>query len=310
MEMVSETTGSNGSTKSESLFKDIDERTLSYTFRAPNGLLSATQFTQPALTLMEKARIEDLKSRALIPQDYIFSGHSLGEFAALAALADVMPIENMISVVFYRGLTMQVAVDRDSAGSSNYLMCAINPSRVSEAFDEEALRLVVNSIAEETGWLLEIVNYNITNMQYAAAGDLRALDTLTGVIDFIKKQARMEEAMQSLKDVIIRCREATLRKPKPLELQRGFATIPLPGIDVPFHSKFLRPGIKPFRSFLLKNIEKSAIEPSCLVGKYIPNVTAQPFVLTKEYFENVHKLTNSSKIAAVLDNWDDTVEAF
>lgn len=39
-------------------------------------------------------------------------------------------METLISVVFYRGLCMQVAVKRDDAGGSNYSMCAINPSRL------------------------------------------------------------------------------------------------------------------------------------------------------------------------------------
>lgn len=52
-----------------------------------------------------------------------------------------MPIESLVSVVFYRGLTMQVAVERDAAGRSNYSMCAVNPSRISKTFNEEALQL-------------------------------------------------------------------------------------------------------------------------------------------------------------------------
>ena len=33
-----------------------------------------------------------------------------------------------------------------------------------------------------------------------------------------------------------------------LTLERGFATIPLPGIDVPFHSRYLWAGVMPFRA--------------------------------------------------------------
>ncbi|OAQ86630.1 fatty acid synthase beta subunit dehydratase [Purpureocillium lilacinum] len=316
MAMTFETVAADGSIKSERIFKDISESTTSYTYRSPTGLLSATQFTQPALTLMEKASFEDMKAKGLVPRDSTFAGHSLGEYSALAALADVMPIESLVSVVFYRGLTMQVAVERDAAGRSNYSMCAVNPSRISKTFNEEALQFVVNSIAEETGWLLEIVNYNIANMQYVCAGDMRALDTLAGVTNFLKKQqidieemrSNIEEAKGALKEIIRGCAEATLKKPTPLELERGFATIPLRGIDVPFHSTFLRSGVKPFRSFLLKKINKTTIDPSKLVGKYIPNVTAKPFALTKEYFEDVYRLTNSPKIGAVLANWDKYVQ--
>ncbi|KAH7160243.1 acyl transferase domain-containing protein [Dactylonectria estremocensis] len=310
--MTFETVAADGSIKSEKIFKEIDETTTSYTYRSPTGLLSATQFTQPALTLMEKASFEDMKSKGLVPLHSTFAGHSLGEYSALAALAEVMPIESLVSVVFYRGLTMQVAVERDAAGRSNYSMCAVNPSRISKTFNEAALQFVVDNIAEETGWLLEIVNYNIANMQYVCAGDLRALDTLAGVTNFLKVQkidieemkANIEEAKGHLREIIRGCADKTLSKPVPIELERGFATIPLRGIDVPFHSTFLRSGVKPFRSFLLKKINKTSIDPSKLVGKYIPNVTAKPFALTKEYFEDVYKLTNSPKIGAVLANWE------
>ena len=312
MAMTFETVAADGSIKSERIFKEISESTTSYTYRSPTGLLSATQFTQPALTLMEKASFEDMKSKGLVPRDSTFAGHSLGEYSALAALADVMPIESLVSVVFYRGLTMQVAVERDEAGRSNYSMCAVNPSRISKTFNEVALEFVVSNIADETGWLLEIVNYNIANAQYVCAGDLRALDTLAGVTNFLKMQqidveemrSNIEEAKEALREIIRGCAEKTLKKPTPLDLERGFATIPLKGIDVPFHSTFLRSGVKPFRSFLMKKINKTTIDPSKLVGKYIPNVTAKPFALTKEYFEDVYKLTNSPKIGAVLANWD------
>ena len=40
------------------------------------------------------------------------------------------------------------------------------------------------------------------------------------------------------------------------------------------------------------------------MGKYIPNVTAKPFEISKEYFEEVYKLTNSPRVGSVLANWD------
>jgi len=172
MQMTFETINADGSIRSEKIFKEIGEHTSSYTYRSPTGLLSATQFTQPALTLMEKARFEDMRARGLVQLDSSFAGHSLGEYSALAALAEVMPIESLVSVVFYRGLTMQVAVERDAQGRSTYSMVAVNPSRISKDFNEQALQYVVENIAGETGWLLEIVNYNVVNTQYVCAGDV------------------------------------------------------------------------------------------------------------------------------------------
>ncbi|EMC93050.1 hypothetical protein BAUCODRAFT_151421 [Baudoinia panamericana UAMH 10762] len=314
MSMTFETVATDGTVKSEKIFKEIDDTTSSYTYRSPTGLLSATQFTQPALTLMEKASFEDMRARGLVQSDSSFAGHSLGEYSALAALAEVMPIESLVSVVFYRGLTMQVAVERDEQGRSNYSMAAVNPSRISKTFNEQALQYVVENISETTGWLLEIVNLNVANMQYVCAGDLRALDTLTNVLNYLKAQKidiqqlmhtmSLEDVKSHLVDIIKECAKQTEAKPKPIELQRGFATIPLKGIDVPFHSTFLRSGVKPFRSFLLKKINKTSIDPGKLVGKYIPNVTARPFEITKEYFEDVYRLTNSPRIGNILANWE------
>ncbi|KAJ9645870.1 beta subunit of fatty acid synthetase [Coniosporium tulheliwenetii] len=295
MSMTFETVATDGSVKSEKIFKEIDENTTSYTYRSPPA--SSPQ-----------------RTKGVVQQNSAFAGHSLGEYSALAALAEVMPIESLVSVVFYRGLTMQVAVERDETGRSNYSMCAVNPSRISKTFNEQALQYVVENIAETTGWLLEIVNYNIANAQYVCAGDLRALDCLTNVTNYLKQQKidiqalmqkmSLEDVKAHLVEIIQGCAQQTEAKPKPLDLQRGFATIPLKGIDVPFHSTFLRSGVKPFRSFLLKKINKTSIDPQKLVGKYIPNVTARPFELTKEYFEDVYRLTNSPKIGNILANWE------
>lgn len=312
--MMFESVDEEGNIKSEKIFKDITEDTDFYTFRAPTGLLSATQFTQPALTLMEKASFEDMKSKGLIAADSPFAGHSLGEYSALTSLADVMPIESLVDVVFYRGMTMQVAVPRDAAGRSNYGMVAVNPSRVSATFNDTALRFVVEHIAAQTKWLLEIVNYNVENQQYVAAGDLRALDTLTNVLNFVKVQKinidklletlPVEKVKEHLSEIVTEVAAKSVAKPQPIDLERGYAVIPLKGISVPFHSSYLLSGVKPFKRFLVKKVPRSAVKPASLIGKYIPNLTAKPFQITKEYFQEVYDLTGSDKIKNILDNWE------
>lgn len=312
--MMFETIGDDGAIKSEKIFKDIDNETTSYKFVSPTGLLSATQFTQPALTLMEKASYEDIKSKGLVPEDIMFAGHSLGEYSALSSLANVMPIESLVDVVFYRGMTMQVAVPRDEFGRSNYGMCAVNPTRVGPTFNDAALRFVVDEVASQTGWLLEIVNYNVENTQYVTAGDLRALDTLTNVlnviklnkIDIVKLQSKMslEDVAKHLGEIISEVSAQSSAKEQPIDLQRGFAVIPLKGISVPFHSSYLMSGVKPFQRFLNKKIPKSSVKPKDLINKYIPNLTAKPFQISKEYFEEVYLLTKSDKIKNIIDNWE------
>ena len=81
--------------------------------------------------------------------------------ATRSSIADVLPTLALVDVVFYRGITMQRAVGCDAAGRSNYAMCAVNPSRISKTFTDAALREVVDDIANRTGSLLEIVNFNV-----------------------------------------------------------------------------------------------------------------------------------------------------
>jgi fatty acid synthase subunit alpha, fungi type len=91
--------------------------------------------------------LEDMRSKGFIQHDTAFAGYSLGEFSALSSVADILPSSLLVDVVFYRGLTMQRAVKRDELSLSNYAMCAVNPSRVSQTFDDAALREVVDTIS-------------------------------------------------------------------------------------------------------------------------------------------------------------------
>lgn len=161
MEMTYDTMDKDGTIKTLPLFGDINVRTPKYTFSHPSGLLFATQFAQIALVVTEKAAFEDMRVKGFVQRDCSFAGHSLGEYSALASIADVLPISALVDVVFYRGITMQRAVERDAKNRSNYAMCAVNPSRISKTFSDAALREVVDSIAVQTGSLLEIVNYNV-----------------------------------------------------------------------------------------------------------------------------------------------------
>ena len=82
---------------------------------------------------MQKALFDDMRDKGFVPEGSKFAGHSLGEYSALAAMANTVPLEQLLSIVFYRGLSMQVAVDRDENGRSEYAMLAVNPSRISKS---------------------------------------------------------------------------------------------------------------------------------------------------------------------------------
>ncbi|KAJ3096841.1 3-oxoacyl-[acyl-carrier-protein] synthase [Phlyctochytrium planicorne] len=309
--------------KSLPLFPGITDTTPSFTFSHPGGLLSATQFTQPALTLMEIASFQDMKVNGLVQEDCPFAGHSLGEYAGLAAVGEVLSVESLVDVVFYRGMTMQVAVPRDAEGRSDYGMCAVNPIRVGPTLGEQALRFIVTAIARRSNNLIEIVNFNVENFQYVVAGELVNLDTLRLVLnklkalnlnfkDLVKTKtiAEIEELLDGIVDealVVSRGRKEAAGGV--LIPERGIATIPLMGIDVPFHSSFLLNGVGPFREILRKKLQAKFLNVNLLVGKYIPNLTAKPFSLSKEYVEEVYNQTNSVMLEETLAKWDDAVAA-
>ena len=305
----------NGTTSSQPLFPEIDDETEEYTFRSPQGLLFATQFTQPALVLFEKAAYEDLKSKGLIGKHMPFAGHSLGEYAALAAIGNVIDGESLCDIVFYRGLTMQKAVKRDSEGRSSFAMIAVNPSRVHSTFDEESLRIVVESIREGMkGLLLEIVNYNIEGQQYVLSGDLSALECLTQFLNFIyskkinisdlRRQLSVEQIKAKMGEIVEGIVQEKCQSVK--ELKKGIASIPLAGIDVPFHSSFLLPGVSAFRNILLKKFRIQDIIFTALEGRYIPNLVGFPFKISLDYLKLVFNVCRSPRIEKLISDWNES----
>lgn len=302
MELTQEITLPDGTVKTARLLPEITSRSPSYTFRSPLGLLSATQFTQPALTLMEIALFRDMASKGLVQESSMFAGHSLGEYAALAALGgDLLPVEVPAAITFFRGLAMQMNVARDAHGRSGYSMCAVNPSKL-RGFSEADLQRAVSQIGKSTGWLLEVVNYNISNLQYICAGDVRALSLLTDLANHLVTTKTLFSSLSeySLTSLINSLAAVVTARPAPLDYERGHATVPLKTIDVPFHSSYLAPNITSYRKFLSGMIKKENVDLDRLVGKWVPNITGRPFGIQKEDWEELERVTGSERVQAVL----------
>ncbi|KAI2791873.1 Fatty acid synthase subunit beta [Penicillium oxalicum] len=303
--MIRESIAEDGSVELLPLFPNINEDTEFHTYYSPQGLLSATQFTQPALTLMELAIFADLQSRGLISERSSYAGHSLGEYSALGAVGKIFNVESLVQIVFLPRSLDALCSPRDDRGNSDYRMCAVDPSRVARGFGQEGLELIVKNIAKQTNMLLEIVNFNVMGVQYVCAGQVHALHCLTSVLDHLHGLSAIPTALDQLA-IMVESKVAELMKtPTPAALGRGCATIPLRGIDVPFHSSSLLPGVAGFRRCLMDLIDSHALDLKCLVGRYIPNLTARPFELSKDYFELVHGLTGSKALEGVLLEWDD-----
>ncbi|KAJ2334365.1 fatty acid synthase alpha subunit Lsd1, partial [Coemansia sp. RSA 2681] len=286
------------------LFPDITPDSSSYTYQSPTGLLNSTQFTQVALVAYSMAAVADMRANSLIQADAVLAGHSLGEYSALASLSGIFALESVLDVVFYRGLLMQSAVKRDAHGRSQYGMVAVDPSRLGGAADESVLAIAIAAICEIGKGLLEVVNYNVRGAQYVVAGTLRQLAVLRLVLNAVAKlEAPTDGDWQAH---IAQIAGDALAKPIDSQPVRGRATIPLSGIDVPFHSSQLLLGVDEFRALLQANIRPENIDYSALHRRYIPNLTAVPFEVSHEYFSLVHGITKSPVVAVVLEGWGDS----
>ena len=143
------------------------------TYRHPEGLLNLTQFTQVALATVAFAQTARLREAGADIWPAYFAGHSLGEYNALSAFADVIPLETVLELVFHRGSTMHHLIERDAQGRSNYRMGALRPNQF--GVDDAHVKEYVESVAKASGEFLEIVNYNLAGQQYAIAGTIAGL---------------------------------------------------------------------------------------------------------------------------------------
>ncbi|PFG28120.1 fatty-acid synthase II [Corynebacterium renale] len=236
-------------------------------FHHPDGVLYLTQFTQVAMATLGVAQVAELEEAGVLVQGAYFAGHSVGEYNALAAYAQVLSLEAVLEIVYRRGLTMDRLVERDVNGNSNYGLAALRPNKMGLSADDVFEH--VATISQRTGEFLEIVNYNIDGVQYAVAGTRAGLHAL---------------------------REDAERRAPGLR-----AFIPIPGIDVPFHSSQLRDGVPAFRKHL-DSLLPDDVNESVLAHRYIPNLVARPFELTDDFLGAMLEVVDSPLIRELLQD--------
>ncbi len=239
--------------------------------RHDQGVLFLTQFTQVAMAVLAIAQVAELREAGCFQAEAMFCGHSVGEYSAIGAVTDALSLAAVVECVYQRGLTMQTFVPRDAQGRSPYRMAVVRPNLV--GLTESALSALVAQIALDTGMLCEVVNLNIRGRQYSVVGHIPALDLL---------RARLAE------------RASPGAKPAYLEV---------PGIDVPFHSAALRSGVAAFRTKLDAYMPPD-LDLRALVGRYIPNLVARPFALTRDYLDAVAECTGSPVLADLQTRWN------
>lgn len=238
------------------------------TYRHPEGILNLTQFTQVALATLAFAQTARLREEGALVEGAAFAGHSLGEYDALSAYGQVFPLETVLELVFHRGSTMHHLVERDAEGRSDYRMGVLRPNQL--GVDDAHVVAYVAEVARGAGEFLEIVNFNLAGQQYSIAGTIAGLDALAA-------------------DSRRRAAEAGGKNP--------FMFVP--GIDVPFHSTVLRRGVPEFRQKLEERIPAD-IDVDALIGRYVPNLVARPFELTRDFAASILEVTPSQALAPLV----------
>lgn len=118
-------------------------------FQGPEGDLTLTKFTQPAIVATSIALLAALReSIPELPTPTFAAGHSLGEYAALVA-AGALRVEDACLVVHRRGKAMQEAVPPGEGAMSAVM--GIDPSLLEQLCAEAAA---------ETGVVVSPANFN------------------------------------------------------------------------------------------------------------------------------------------------------
>ena len=280
-----------------------DESSTEIVFKGGSeGLLFSTQFQQPAILISEKASFENFRSKGAVSSRAIMAGHSLGEYSALACALQDLAVEKLAELVFVRGITMQAAVQRDEQGRSTFGMVAASPARVGSWFSDEDLVDLVNCIAEHTSHLLQVVNFNVRRTQYVVSGELIALEILRRTLDRLRANGSATDVTDAMKTAI---EEVTSSSTKRFENVRGSSTFPLRGIDVPFHSRLLLPGVHSFRKVLTHAFDSLEIDPSMLENKYVPNLVGHVFTsASPSLAKDIIARTQSQVCVDLVERWD------
>ncbi|WP_018125998.1 ACP S-malonyltransferase [Desulfovibrio oxyclinae] len=134
--------------------------------------MSDTRALQPALTVVNISLWLALKDK-LTPA--CTAGHSLGEYASLAA-AGVLSPEDAVRAVTLRGKLMA------ESGGAGHGMAAVLKTRIGD------VEGIVERAVEQTGAELRIANYN-SPAQFVISGEAEALEAAQGMIKEIKGRA-------------------------------------------------------------------------------------------------------------------------
>lgn len=145
----------------------------------PAEKLNQTIITQPAMLAADVSIIRIMSEQCMM-KPYALAGHSLGEYAALVG-ANVLDFQDAIRIVAERGRLMQGAVPSGEGAMAEIV----------GLYDEMVMNYC-SSAAEETGQVVEAVNFN-SPAQVVIAGNTAAVDR---AIDLMQQEENLKRAVK------------------------------------------------------------------------------------------------------------------
>lgn len=179
--------------------------------QGPEEKLNQTAITQPAMLAADIAILRVMLEQCMT-RPFAFAGHSLGEYAALVA-GGAIEFTAAIKLVAERGRLMQSAVPEGKGAMAAIL-----------GMQNEAVRNVCAAAADESGEVVEAVNYN-------SPGQVVIAGTVAGVELAILKasEAGAKKAMRLPVSVPSHC---ALMKPAADELAKILANVEIVTPDI------------------------------------------------------------------------------
>ena len=230
--------------------------------RHPDGVLFLTQFTQVAMATLAVAQVAEMREAGVFVEDAITCGHSVGEYNALAAVTGILPA---------RGAAGDRVPPRHGDAP---------PGAPRRRGPEQLPPRGDPSVADRPG------RRRRRRLRRRGLRARPASSSRSSTTTCVARSTPSPAPSPASRPWRPRSRSAVRASGgKP-------AFILVPGIDVPFHSSELHAGVDDFRA-RLDELLPETIDPSVLIGRYIPNLVPRLFTLDRSYVEEVAEYVDS-----------------
>ena len=224
-----------------------------------------------------------------------FTGHGIGEYAAIFICSNSFTIEKIIDILFMKGSMFNKYFNNIIENDINsYRSVSINPLKLNITGDE--LEKFISIINKQNNINLEINLYNIKNYQYIVTGKIIDLITFKEFIE--NKEIRNHNNKKKLKELYKK-----LEKKNVKELEEYYSYNLPHNIEIPYHTNLLNSDIDEYYKRLYSFLDDIDINYNRFENKYISCLTGSFFTLSIDFLNTVIDITKSSELIDLRDKW-------